>query len=242
MNCIALDSTLQKSADKLAEKAEKNLALLQRRDCKISFIPLYRLTEYHKETKLFESSCEKFYTNAAICKDTRESDSTNCKETSVSLNSNPFLQKYAESFQYFLDDEKGVALFEKFLKERKYDTACFFFCFACRGLKKINPTEAEKFHKLSRLVYEKLVKRIRAISSSTKREIEQKLGSSSGLDIHVFDKAQREVEDYMLRIIFPEFLSSDFFSRQYLLKEEIKLERQRAITLEPSVVLPKAKL
>ncbi|GBM06957.1 hypothetical protein AVEN_239664-1 [Araneus ventricosus] len=205
---------------------------------------MYGLIENHKRTKFSksnESRHKRFDTNAATCRDTGEPDSTKQKDTLVSLSPNLFLQKCAECFECFLEDETGVGLFQQFLEKENWGTTNLFFCFACRGLKKIGPINKEKFLKLSHLMYEKQVKRISAISPTTKHEIEQKLRSYTELDIHIFDKAEREVEEHVLRTIFPKFLNSDFF-RQYLdrneINDEMKLERQFNSTLEPTDVLP----
>ncbi|GFT49353.1 axin-1 [Nephila pilipes] len=185
-----------------------------------------------EEVKVFHDTSGQFIEHNRSSKKMEEESQTTCegdKPDSLSNNetgsettknvvaslppypSPPAPYKWAQSLQCLLDDAKGVALFEQFLKQEGHDTRSLSFWFACRGVKKTDPSDKEKLHRLINVLYDKKVKRINAISLVTKNEIKQKLASNTGVDINIFDNAQREVEAYMLKTTYPNFLTSDIY-------------------------------
>ncbi|CAL1296420.1 unnamed protein product [Larinioides sclopetarius] len=196
----------------------------------------YRSSDHRKKMEDSQSTCEGDKPDLVISKDTSEGESTKCEDSSHSPNPSPPAPcKWAQSLQCLLDDVKGVDLFEQFLKQEGHDTRSLSFYFACRGVKKTDPTDKEKLHKLINVLFDKKVKRINAISSQTKQEIKQKLSSNTGVDVNIFDAAQKEVEQYMLNTTYPNFLGSDIYL-EYLrsVQNEQTLERECHGTPEPS--------
>jgi axin 1 len=165
-------------------------------------------------------------------------ESAECTENSPNP-SPPASYKWAQSLHCLLEDIQGVSLFQKFLKQEGQDTRCLSFWFACRGVKKNDPCDRDSLIKLIKVVFEKKVKRISAISDETKEEIRQKLVSNSNIDDTIFDAAQREVESYMMKTTYPNFLRSDLYI-QHLggWQNELSPEKEPVVSPEPLDLLP----
>ncbi|GIY16721.1 hypothetical protein CDAR_426921 [Caerostris darwini] len=197
------------------------------------------LESYKKMSEGSQCIREEENSGMVISKDTNESEATKCEEVSLHpISSPPAPYKWAQSLQCLLDDVKGVDLFEQFLKQEGHDTRSLSFWFACRGVKKTDPNDKQKLHKLINVLFDKKVRRINAISSQTKHEIKQKLSSNSAVDVNIFDDAQKEVETYMINTTYPNFLTSDIYL-QYLesVQNEVLAGRE-CCTPEPTDILP----
>lgn len=203
---------------------------------------LGQLIEYTKSFRRMEeesqSTCKEDKPDS-LSNNVTESETKNIEASLPPYPSPPAPYKWAQSLQCLLDDAKGVALFEQFLKQEGHDTRSLSFWFACRGVKKTDPSNKEKLHKLIKVLYDKQVKRINAISPATQSEIKQKLSSNTGVDINIFDCAQGEVEAYMLKTTYPNFLTSDIYL-QYLesVQNENAVERECHGTPVTSDLLP----
>lgn len=151
----------------------------------------------------------------------------------------PAAYRWAQSLQCLLEDIQGVSLFKKFLEQEGQDTSCLSFWFACRGVKKIDANDREGLVKLIKIVFSKKVKRISAISDETKEEIKHKLATNTDVNDTIFDTAQREIEAYMMKTTYPNFLRSDLYI-QHLggWQNELSPEKERVVTPEPVEQLP----
>lgn len=190
--------------------------------------------EYNPKTSCAESVDQSF-TNPCT---ENVTESTDCAENSPNT-SPPAAYKWAQSLQCLLEDIQGVSLFKKFLEQEGQDMSCLSFWFACRGVKKIDANDRDGLVKLIKIVFSKKVKRISAISDETKEEIRQKLTSNTDVNDTIFDSAQREVEAYMMKTTYPNFLRSDLYI-QHLggWQNELSPDKERVVTPEPVEQLP----
>lgn len=174
--------------------------------------------------------------SAASCTDS-VTETKDCAEKSPNP-SPPAALKWAQSLQCLLEDIQGVSLFKDFLEQDGQESylSCWF---ACRGIKKIHPSDRERLINSIKIVFLKKVKKISAISDETKAEIKQKLANPSTLDNTIFDKAQQELEAYMMKTTYPNFLKSDLYI-QHLggWQNELSSEKERILTCEPAEQLP----
>ncbi|XP_054719097.1 axin-1-like [Uloborus diversus] len=146
--------------------------------------------------------------------------------------------KWAQSLICLLEDIQGVNLFQQFLEQEGQDTKSLKFWFACRGVKRADPNDKEGMRKLIKLIFEKKVIKISAISSATKEEIKHKLSTNVGVDDTIFDSAQGEVEAYMMKTTYPNFLRSDIYIQHLGGWQNEPLEKDTVSALEPIDLLP----
>lgn len=171
----------------------------------------------------------------ALCAENAE---TSVKSIEPSSCSPPNPYKWAESFQCLLEDLGGVNLFEKFLNQEGQDTKCLKFLFACRGVKKQDPRDRETLYKLIKVIFRDS-RKLSAISDETKEEIKQKLSSNTGVDNTIFDAAQREIEAYITKTTYPNFLRSDLYIQHLRkLQDENSSETDGITTSEAGEYLP----
>lgn len=174
--------------------------------------------------------------STASCADS-VTETKDCAEKSPNP-SPPAALKWAQSLQCLLEDIQGVSLFKEFLEQDGQESylSCWF---ACRGIKKIHPNDQERLINSIKIVFLKKVKKISAISDETKGEIKQKLATNVGLDNTIFDKAQQEIEAYMMKTCYPNFLKSDLYI-QHLgeWQNELSPDKERVVTPEPVEQLP----
>lgn len=162
-------------------------------------------------------------------------ESSDCKDNPNP--SPPTSYKWHESLLCLLDDAQGVTLFQQFLQQEGQDTRCLAFWFACRGVKKCDPDDQDSLVKLINVLFEKKVKRISAISSETKEDIKKKL-SCNDVDDTIFDAAQREVEAYMMKTTYPNFLKSDLYIQHLGRQNEYSTEKECTVSPQPVDLLP----
>ncbi|XP_055939460.1 axin-2-like isoform X2 [Argiope bruennichi] len=196
----------------------------------------YRSSDHHKNMEDCQSTCEGDKPDLVIDEDTSESETLKYEDTLRTSNPSPPAPcKWAQSLQCLLNDVKGVDLFEQFLLQEGHDTRSLSFYFACRGVKKTNCTDKDKLHKLISVLYDRKLKRICAVSPQTKQEIRHKLATRTGVDLNIFDDAQKEVEQFMLNTTYPNFLSSDVYLNYLQSVEDGEIqEGEDHSTQEPS--------
>ncbi|XP_027898629.1 axin-1 [Xiphophorus couchianus] len=127
----------------------------------------------------------------------------------------PYL-KWAESLHSLLDDQDGILLFGKFLRQE--DCADMLdFWFACSGFRKLEASEAneEKKVKLAKAIYKKYIQDnngivSRQIKPATKSFIKDCL-MRLHIDPAMFDQAQTEIQSRMEENTYPLFLKSDIY-------------------------------
>ncbi|XP_012713449.2 axin-1 [Fundulus heteroclitus] len=127
----------------------------------------------------------------------------------------PYL-KWAESLHSLLDDQDGIHLFRKFLKQE--DCADMLdFWFACSGFRKLDASEGneEKKVKLAKAIYKKYIQDnngivSRQIKPATKSFIRDCL-MRLHIDPAMFDQAQTEIQSRMEENTYPLFLKSDIY-------------------------------
>uniref|UniRef100_A0A3P9IDF9 Axin-1 n=1 Tax=Oryzias latipes TaxID=8090 RepID=A0A3P9IDF9_ORYLA len=127
----------------------------------------------------------------------------------------PYL-KWAESLHSLLDDQDGIQLFRKFLKQE--DCADMLdFWFACSGFRKLEAHEGneEKKVKLAKAIYKKFILDnngivSRQIKPATKCFIKDCL-MRRHIDPAMFDQAQAEIQTMMEENTYPLFLKSDTY-------------------------------
>uniref|UniRef100_A0A3B3UUH0 Axin-1 n=1 Tax=Poecilia latipinna TaxID=48699 RepID=A0A3B3UUH0_9TELE len=127
----------------------------------------------------------------------------------------PYL-KWAESLHSLLDDQDGILLFGKFLRQE--DCADMLdFWFACSGFRKLEASEGneEKKVKLAKAIYKKYIQDnngivSRQIKPATKSFIRDCL-MRLHIDPAMFDQAQTEIQSRMEENTYPLFLKSDIY-------------------------------
>lgn len=136
--------------------------------------------------------------------------STNFQENSNSSGT-PSCLKWAENFNYLLQDSDGVNLFKKFLDDREENCDLVDFWFACTGLKIFSPTEKDHITGLAKLIYKKYIK---GNSLHLKPDIKQRISErllKDPVEQTIFNEAQVEVENVMRNDLYPLFLKSDIY-------------------------------
>lgn len=127
----------------------------------------------------------------------------------------PYL-KWAESLHSLLDDQDGIHLFRKFLREEE-SADMLDFWFACSGFRKLEASEGneEKKVKLAKAIYKKYIQDnngivSRQIKPATKSFIRDCL-MRLHIDPAMFDQAQTEIQSRMEEKMYPLFLKSDMY-------------------------------
>ncbi|MED6278301.1 Axin-1 [Characodon lateralis] len=127
----------------------------------------------------------------------------------------PYL-KWAESLHSLLDDQDGIHLFRKFLKQEGCADMLDFW-FACSGFRKLEASEGneEKKVKLAKAIYKKYIQDnngivSRQIKLATKSFIRDCL-MRLHIDPAMFDQAQTEIQSRIEENTYPLFLTSDIY-------------------------------
>ncbi|XP_047213136.1 axin-1-like [Girardinichthys multiradiatus] len=127
----------------------------------------------------------------------------------------PYL-KWAESLHSLLDDQDGIHLFRKFLKQEGCADMLDFW-FACSGFRKLEASEGneEKKVKLAKAIYKKYIQDnngivSRQIKLATKSFIRDCL-MRLHIDPAMFDQAQTEIQTRIEENTYPLFLKSDIY-------------------------------
>uniref|UniRef100_A0A3B3B4E4 Axin-1 n=1 Tax=Oryzias melastigma TaxID=30732 RepID=A0A3B3B4E4_ORYME len=127
----------------------------------------------------------------------------------------PYL-KWAESLHSLLDDQDGIHLFRKFLKQE--DCADMLdFWFACSGFRKLEANEGneEKKVKLAKAIYKKFILDNNGIVSRQIKPATKCFIKDSLMRLHIdpamFDQAQAEIQTMMEENTYPLFLKSDTY-------------------------------
>ncbi|XP_035227016.1 axin-1-like [Stegodyphus dumicola] len=146
--------------------------------------------------------------------------------------------KWAQSLSCLLEDIQGVTLFREFLLQEGLNQKGLLFLIACRGMGAV-ANDKEKRIKVVTMLYEKNVKLFHEITDETKKEIERKLSTNTDIDDTIFDDAQREVEAYIMKTTYPNFLSSDIYL-QYLggLQNQSSAEKDNIVSSDHGELLP----
>ncbi|CAL8303144.1 unnamed protein product [Merluccius merluccius] len=138
-------------------------------------------------------------------------------EPEGSASPTPPYVKWAESLRSLLDDQEGIHLFARFLKQE----ACadlLDFWFACSGFRKLEASggaDEEKTLKLAKAIYRKYVLDAdgivaRRVTPPTKRLIRDCVARLH-IDAAMFDRAQTEIQATMEESAYPLFLKSDVY-------------------------------
>uniref|UniRef100_A0A1A8MQY0 Axin-1 n=2 Tax=Nothobranchius pienaari TaxID=704102 RepID=A0A1A8MQY0_9TELE len=127
----------------------------------------------------------------------------------------PYL-KWAESLHSLLDDQDGIHLFRKFLKQE--DCADMLdFWFACSGFRKLEANEGneEKKVKLAKAIYKKYIQDNNGIVSRQIKPATKLFIKDCVMKLHIdpamFDQAQTEIQTMMEENTYPLFLKSDLY-------------------------------
>lgn len=123
----------------------------------------------------------------------------------------PSCLKWAENFNYLLQDSDGISLFKRFLDDQEENCDPIDFWFACTGLKMVSPTEKDRIIGLGKLIYKRYIKgnNLR-LKPDVKRRIIEQL-KKEPVDQTIFNEAQVEVENAMRNDMYPLFLKSDIY-------------------------------
>ncbi|KAL2100772.1 hypothetical protein ACEWY4_002533 [Coilia grayii] len=127
----------------------------------------------------------------------------------------PYL-KWAESLHSLLDDQDGIHLFRKFLKQE--DCADMLdFWFACSGFRKLEASDGneEKKLKLAKAIYRKYILDNNGIVSRQIKPATKSFIKDCVMKLHIdpamFDQAQTEIQTMMEENTYPLFLKSDIY-------------------------------
>lgn len=123
----------------------------------------------------------------------------------------PSYLRWAENFNYLLQDSDGVKLFKEFLDDQEENCGTLDFWFACSGLKMVAPTESDRISGLVKLIYKKYIKgnNLR-LKLEVKKRIIDRL-KRERIDQTIFNEAQVEIENVMRNDMYPLFLKSDIY-------------------------------
>jgi len=131
--------------------------------------------------------------------------------TSPPLAETPPYLRWAENLHFLLADPDGVELFAKFLQQENCSHLLKFW-FACEGLKRQWADDPDKAAQIIHLIHRKYIRpRKMNVSEATRREVNDRVANKSTLDDHIFDAAQKEVEDLMRDSVYANFLYSDVY-------------------------------
>lgn len=157
--------------------------------------------------------------------------------TSPPLAETPPYLRWAENLHFLLADPDGVELFEKFLEQENCSHLLKFW-FACEGLKRQWTDDPEKAVQIIHLIHRKYIRpRKINVSELIRREVNDRVANKSTLDVHIFDAAQKEVEDLMRDSVYANFLNSDVYlsyiqSMQNVLPDSPRSGRSQAGSAE----------
>lgn len=160
----------------------------------------------------------------------------------------PYL-KWAESLHSLLDDEDGINLFRKFLKQEECADMLDFW-FACSGFRKLETSEdyEEKKVKIAKAIYKKYILDNNGIVSRQIKPATKAFIKDCVLKLHIdpamFDQAQTEIQTMIEENTYPLFLKSDVYleytrtggespkpsSDQKLLMEKMEAQRVASST------------
>ncbi|XP_046656056.1 axin-like isoform X2 [Daphnia pulicaria] len=131
--------------------------------------------------------------------------------TSPPLVETPPYLRWAENLHFLLTDPDGVELFEKYLEQENCSHLLKFW-FACEGLKRNWAEDPEKAVQIIQVIYKKYIRLKRVnVSELNRREINDRVANKATLDAHIFDEAQKDVEDLIRSSVYVNFLNSDVY-------------------------------
>uniref|UniRef100_A0A3Q3KKY0 Axin-1 n=1 Tax=Monopterus albus TaxID=43700 RepID=A0A3Q3KKY0_MONAL len=146
----------------------------------------------------------------------RRSDLDLGYEPEGSASPTPPYVKWAESLHSLLDDQDGIHLFRRFLKQE--DCADILdFWFACSGFRKLEANEGneEKKVKLAKAIYKKYILDNSGIVSRQIKPATKSFIKDCVIKLHIdpamFDQAQTEIQTVMEENTYPLFLKSDIY-------------------------------
>lgn len=86
------------------------------------------------------------------------------------------------------------------------------FWFACEGLKRQWTEDPKKAVQITQVIHKKYIRAGKIpVSEVIRKEINDRVTSKSTLDSHIFDDAQKEVEDQIRASVYLNFLSSEIY-------------------------------
>lgn len=146
----------------------------------------------------------------------RRLDSDRDYEPEGSASPTPPYLKWAESLHSLLDDQDGIHLFRKFLKQEECaDTLDFWF--ACIGFRKLEANEAneEKKVKRAKVIYKTYIQDNHGIVSRQIKPATKSFIKDCVMRLHIdpamFEQARTEVQTTMEENTYPLFLKSDIY-------------------------------
>ncbi|KAI9552938.1 hypothetical protein GHT06_020823 [Daphnia sinensis] len=131
--------------------------------------------------------------------------------TSPPLAETPPYLRWAENLHFLLTDPDGVELFEKYLEQENCSHLLKFW-FACEGLKRQWAEDPDKAIQIIQVIHKKYIRPRRvSVSELVRREINDRVANRATLDAHIFDEAQKDVEDIIRSSVYVNFLNSDVY-------------------------------
>lgn len=122
----------------------------------------------------------------------------------------PYL-RWAENLHFLLTDPDGVELFEKFLEQENCSHLLKFW-FACEGLKRQWTEDPDRAVQIIQVIHKKYIRPRRVnVAEAVRRDINDRVANKSTLDAHIFDDAQKEVEELIRDSVYVNFLNSDVY-------------------------------
>jgi hypothetical protein len=86
------------------------------------------------------------------------------------------------------------------------------FWFACEGLKRNWAEDPEKAVQIIQVIYKKYIRLKRVnVSELNRKEINDRVANKATLDAHIFDEAQKDVEDLIRSSVYVNFLNSEVY-------------------------------
>ena len=86
------------------------------------------------------------------------------------------------------------------------------FWFACEGLKRQWADDPEKAFQIIQVIHKKYIRAKRiTVSEVIRREINDKIANKATLDAHIFDEAQKDVENLIRNSVYANFLISEVY-------------------------------
>ena len=86
------------------------------------------------------------------------------------------------------------------------------FWFACEGLKRQWTEDPDKAVQIIQVIHKKYIRPRRVnVTELNRREINDRVANKATLDAHIFDEAQKDVEDLIRNSVYANFLNSDVY-------------------------------
>lgn len=153
------------------------------------------------------------------CDSDRQNVAHECHHCDSTNNSPPPRLRWAQSLSLLLKDEEGVKLFKEYLETEglTLHLKALDFWFACEGLR--TQMNRDIIHQIIKAIYRKFfVKFALPINEELRKQISINVAEITSqsqcldtLPVTVFDEAQTQIEHFINKTTYPNFLKSEMY-------------------------------